>query len=223
MIEIVEQYISQMSDKYHRFYSWDLCYDKFEEFSNKRALSLELAFYLASWGMYRGSSGLLQRNYIVHEGAVEIICKNKYRELRCSFDHDFALNIIPLILELKNDLTTHYSKKEFYHNGECIITPTNTLLSKIMLGTLGCTPAYDRFFISGLKVTKKNHMQFSISSLTELTEFIKDNIDQIITCKQLIKSKIGKDYPVMKIIDMYFWQIGYNEEMNNRNLNLLSL
>lgn len=29
-------------------------------------LSLQLAFYLASWGMYRGSSFLLQKYYRVH-------------------------------------------------------------------------------------------------------------------------------------------------------------
>ena len=29
-------------------------------------LSLQLAFYLASWGMYRGSSFLIQKDYRVH-------------------------------------------------------------------------------------------------------------------------------------------------------------
>ena len=33
--------------------------------------AIQLAFYLASWGMYRGSSFLLQRAYSVHLGVIE--------------------------------------------------------------------------------------------------------------------------------------------------------
>ena len=33
--------------------------------------ALQLGFYLASWGMYRGSSFLLRRTYTVHEEVVE--------------------------------------------------------------------------------------------------------------------------------------------------------
>jgi hypothetical protein len=31
------------------------------------------------------------------------------------------------------------------------VSASNTLVTKIMLGTIGCVPAYDRFFIDGLK------------------------------------------------------------------------
>ena len=41
-------------------------------------LSLQLAFYLASWGMYRGSSFLLQKDYKVHEAVVKELLDSKY-------------------------------------------------------------------------------------------------------------------------------------------------
>ena len=51
-----------------RYRSWEYCYKAFHDArGNTNAdvdyLSLQLAFYLASWGMYRGSSFLLQKDY----------------------------------------------------------------------------------------------------------------------------------------------------------------
>lgn len=48
-------------DENGRYCSWEHCYSHFyKALGNKNAdidyLSLQLAFYLASWGMYRGSS-----------------------------------------------------------------------------------------------------------------------------------------------------------------------
>ncbi len=68
-----------------RYRSWEHCYKYFsstnfsspnKEFKKKIAC-LHLGFYLASWGMYRGSSFLLQKDYLVHMPAVELIIKRK--------------------------------------------------------------------------------------------------------------------------------------------------
>lgn len=61
-------------DKHHRFKSWEHCFQFFQ--SNYKKLdkedvldhaSLHLAFYLASWGMMRGGTFLLQKDYRIHE------------------------------------------------------------------------------------------------------------------------------------------------------------
>jgi len=44
-------------------------------------LCLHLAFYLASWGMYRGSSKLLQKDYKVHATSVKELMKKEYINL----------------------------------------------------------------------------------------------------------------------------------------------
>ena len=49
----VEKYLSNMvQDSNHRFKSWEYCYTAFGNLDSVDYLSLHLAFYLASWGMY---------------------------------------------------------------------------------------------------------------------------------------------------------------------------
>lgn len=66
-----EFYNQLKADENGRFRSWEHCYSHFMRARNQSEvdhdyLSLQLAFYLASWGMYRGSSFLLQKDYRVH-------------------------------------------------------------------------------------------------------------------------------------------------------------
>ena len=71
------------SDANGRYRSWEHCYKCFYDARNNPNcdydyLSLQLAFYLASWGMYRGSSFLLQKDYRVHIPVVEELLKTQY-------------------------------------------------------------------------------------------------------------------------------------------------
>ncbi len=73
-------------DQYGRYHSWEHCYKCFNDARHVRKpdydyLSLHLAFYLASWGMYRGSSFLLQKDYKVHIPIVNELLKKKYDRL----------------------------------------------------------------------------------------------------------------------------------------------
>ena len=96
------------------------------------------------------------------------------------------------------------------------ISPTDTLLSKILLGTLGCIPAYDRYFIVGLKEMNMKHTLFNDASINELFDFIDRNKIKLENAQKLILSKEKKYYPIMKILDMYFWQIGYDKEIKDK-------
>ena len=62
-----EFYEELRQDQNGRYRSWEYCYSSFGEARTGTIdvdyLSLQLAFYLASWGMYRGSSFLLQKDY----------------------------------------------------------------------------------------------------------------------------------------------------------------
>ena len=87
-------------DKNHRLKSWEHCYTQFKAVLNKNELSvtdrdylsLHLAFYLASWGMYRGSSFILERDYKVFYGVVEMHfnMNPKYNNNKAAF-HSKAL------------------------------------------------------------------------------------------------------------------------------------
>jgi len=220
ILEIIEKYIKGiLDDKYHRFSSWDNCFEVFSNSKKAEFKVLELAFYLASWGMYRGSSGLLQKNHFIHQGAVDILFSKTNQALKCNQTNEVIRENIKSILALKDELSAHYSNIYFTRGAEDPkpISPTDTLLSKIMLGTLGCVPAYDQYFIKGLKEMKMKHFGFNELSLTELFNFIDDNIKEIEQSQNLIKARMEKHYPLMKILDMYFWQIGYDKEIMEKN------
>lgn len=216
--EIIEKYLNAIvRDKFHRYRSWDNCFKSFSEKQSTENHSLQLAFYLASWGMYRGSSGLLQKNHLIHEGTVEIIYKSKYEPLKCNNLLDVSSRHIPLIMELKKELADHYKQIPFVRGiNESTISDTDTLLSKILLGTLACVPAYDRYFIVGLKAQLMDFTKFDESSLMELFNFIDFNKREIKNCQEKMQQTIDLHYPEMKILDMYFWQIGYDIEMEKK-------
>ena len=163
--------------------------------------------------MYRGSSGLLQKNHLIHKGAVDIAFSKTNQKLKCNQTMEVSRGNINSILELKNELAGHYSSINFTRGADKPkpISPTDTLLSKVILGTLGCVPAYDRYFINGLKEMKLQHTGFNESSLNELFNFSDNNKNEIRQAQKLIETKTQRHYPLMKILDMYFWQIGYNK------------
>lgn len=212
---VIDKYISAITkDEFHRYRSWDQCFKAFDSTKPTENQVLELAFYLASWGMYRGSSGLLQKNHLIHQGAVDILLSDSSQQIKCSNEREISKNDIKAILELKLKLAKHYKSITFTKGTVAPkpISPTDTLLSKVMLGTLGCVPAYDRYFIGGFKEMNLEHSSFSRSSLDELFTFIETNKVEIQNAQRLIKQKTKNHYPFMKILDMYFWQIGYDKE-----------
>ncbi|APQ18785.1 hypothetical protein [Maribacter hydrothermalis] len=197
MEETIRKYIFNNNQKFQRYNSWNHCFQAFSEIEDEKLLSLHLGFYLASWGMYRGSSKLLERDYLVHVDAVKII-KN-YFYLRCYPENEVAIKKVEDITNLIEELSFYYQKT---HN----VTPTDTLISKIILGTLGCLPAFDRFFIDGVKQEQFGFKTLKPKSLTQLFEFVDENNQEL----KLIRTA-HPQYPIMKIVDMYFWQIGYEQ------------
>lgn len=100
------------ADSNGRYRSWEHCYKCFNDARNNSAsdldyLSLQLAFYLASWGMYRGSSFLLQKDYKVHVPVVEELLKVHYNGL-------FGLECIEL---RKNDVQKKLTELNWFMIG----------------------------------------------------------------------------------------------------------
>jgi hypothetical protein len=213
---MLESYLEPgRKDASNRSHSWRHCYQAFCEKKDENVLSLHLGFYLASWGMYRGSSGLLQKDYTVHHGAVEIMRKADYADLHFTRENRIDLSkeeeLISKLLMLKKELEEYYERIEYYKDGEKQpkkVTATETLISKIMLGSLGCVPAYDRFFIDGLRAEGIKGLSFSKKSLQSLFQFIRihENVLREIQTNLYEKDKVH--YPIMKLVDMYFWMCG---------------
>ncbi|WFM79137.1 hypothetical protein P7F70_06255 [Streptococcus pluranimalium] len=83
------------------------------------------------------------------------------------------------------------------------------------MGTLGCVIAYDRYFIAGIKNKKVAIGNYNIKSIMQLVDFYEKNADQLEYARKKMEIE-GLLYPQMKIIDMGFWQIGFDLETNKR-------
>lgn len=101
-------------DENGRYRSWEHCYSNFCHAREKVEvdcdyLSLQLAFYLASWGMYRGSSFLLQKDYKIHIPVVKELLQKKHRPLvgiACKYLKD--ANNQRLLNDINNYLMEYY-------------------------------------------------------------------------------------------------------------------
>ena len=60
------------------------------------------------------------------------------------------------------------------------------------------------------------YIKFNEASLNELFDFIDAHKNEIKQCQKLL-GETEIHYPAMKIIDMYFWQIGYDKDLNRQN------
>lgn len=203
----VETFINEKSND--RYNSWELCYNEFLKFKNLypkekeiEHLSLHLMGYLASWGMYRGSSALLRDySYMVHKELIPILLKEENCKL-------FSLNVIEntegflrLLYKVYDEIKGYYEKLE--NNEGKRMKPSHTLITKILLGVYGCIPAYDRNVVSALR-----KLNIKSNKFEALIEYIKSNESLITQFKSC--SKRFPQYTFMKIVDIYLWKTGSN-------------
>lgn len=211
---VIQQYVqSAISDQHHRYHSWDHCRKVFSEIQSTSLHSLHLGFYLASWGMYRGSGGLLQRNHTIHAGPTDIYYSGRFDHLKCFLGTEVDEGQLSSVISLRDAISAYYQTILFKRGNNELrpISATDTLISKIILGTFGCVPAFDDFFIKGLKAAQIKKRRFNEDGLREIFKFQRENREEIEQCALVILENSGVHYPAMKIIDMYFWQIGYDQ------------
>ena len=87
-------------------------------------------------------------------------------------------------------------------------------MTKIVLGALGCVPAYDRYFIDGLREGGLSPFRPSKDGIKALVSFYSNHREQFDGLQAKIKTVAGTTYPAMKLVDMYFWQIGFEQDSN---------
>lgn len=197
--------------------SWEHCYRVFRDARTDPSpdydyLSLHLAFYLASWGMYRGSSFLLQKDYKVLVPVVKEILKPEYDCLFGVACADLRESEVQDSLEkLCADIAEHFGPIRDEVAGRKVASSVSpVLITKILMGTLGCVPAYDRFFVDGIKKYKVTTQEYSLDSVLRLVDFYEEHNDRLEEARRAMQSD-DLIYPQMKLLDMGFWQIGYDD------------
>lgn len=156
--------------------SYHFCYNYFRNFyedkhiedisssNNVEVSCLQLGFYLASWGMYRGSNEIFKKSIVVYEEVIKEISKE---QLLWEIDVDnYSNENINAILKFNDKLKEHFEK--------CKINATDTLTTKIMMGVFGCVPAFDTNFKKAIRGSMLNE-----KSLIKIKDFYNKNNDII--------------------------------------------
>jgi hypothetical protein len=187
-----------------RYASFDYCFNYFQSFreagnvpaiaepANIQLSCLHLGFYLASWGMLRGSADLLQRSARHLIPVIESIARA-----------DSAL------WEIDAHCYTEPNIRQLLDAGrvfrEARPGMSDILVTKIMLGVFGNVPAFDTNFKKGFRVAT-----FGPKALREIGAFYDEHrkvIDEYRT--QTIDFVSGqltsRKYTRAKVIDMIFF------------------
>ena len=214
-----EFYNDLNSDENGRYRSWEHCYSNFIKARGRDDvdydyLSLQLAFYLASWGMLRGSSFLMQRNPAYLTELVKWI----YEQPQATWliDVEDYPNKKKEVLSLYTQVKSHLIGEK---NHQAV-----TLVTKVLLGVFAIIPAYDRFFKDTFSEIAGEKCGFSTpneTSLNIIAQFYQENREEIdaLSKSHSILDFDGKPtnyrYSKAKIIDMYGFQVGRNKVSEN--------
>lgn len=208
--EVLENF-ETMRKPYHRYSSFDYCYNYFlntnDLAEDMEKSCLELSFYLASWGMFRGSSFLLQKSAKHFQKTIEYINSLDRKVWKIDVDNYNETNFETLI-EIYNNL----DKKLEIANSRSI-----TLVTKTMMGVFGITPAFDTYFCNTFKnisMRRCSFNSFNINSLKVIKEFydynknIIDDSSKKTYTLDFNGKKTNINYTKAKIIDMYGFKKG---------------
>lgn len=161
--------------------------------------------------MYRGSSFLLWKDYLVHKEVVLHLLKHKVFQ---TMDFgDVTQGELEEIFGLITWVKAWYQENVNTVNGQKTkINVTDTLATKIILGALGCVPAYDRYFIAGLRSKGFRFSELRLRHLLDMANFYRKNRPGFDSAQEAIHQRSGIYYPPMKLVDMYFWTLGVKTE-----------
>lgn len=188
-----------------RYASFDYCFNYFQSHHEEGRLGelvrgedlqlscLHLGFYLASWGMFRGSAELLRRSVRTFVPVVEALVSAP----TALWDLDVHLYNETTILEV---LGYRDRLRAALHEAA-----SDILVTKVMLGTMGCVPAFDNYFKNGFRCST-----FGPKALRRVGQFYRDHADVIEAHRNLTLDFItgrptDRRYTRAKVIDMIFF------------------
>lgn len=169
-------------------------------------MCLHLAWYLASWGMLRNSF-LAQHDHLIHRRAIAVLLEPRWERLWAADAETLSQpKQAAQVEQLGNELNRAYGEAA---NLDRDIS--DTLVTKILLGTLGCTPAYDRYFKTAARSYGRGLAQFGGRSVCALARLYLANQERFEPLRANCSAE-GVEYPPMKMLDMCFFMDGLLRE-----------
>lgn len=187
-----------------RYASFDYCFNYFQSFKEDNNISaiadskhiqnscVQLAFYLASWGMLRGSSFLLEKSSKFYEPLIAYIAGTS-REIWNIDADNYTKDNIKMFLKCKDGIRKALG---------CENNPTDTLITKIMLGVFANIPAFDNFFKKAFSLYYCDEK--ALLKIANFYEQNKTKIDSYHICTFDFNngSETTREYTKAKLIDM---------------------
>ncbi len=159
---------------------------------------------------------MLQANYKYYIRVVGLLIEPRYNDLwKVDYRDDKSREkILNLLFELSEKLRRTMKENNRYIDSKYGDNePSETLITKIIMATMGCVPAYDTYFKEGLKRFLKTSSEgsgiaFRRSAFERLLKFTREND----TLKGIygieMRTVSGVAYPPMKLLDYQFWKAG---------------
>lgn len=202
-------------DENKRMSSFDYCYNYF--YNNKNNLvgdnmersCMELWSFLASWGMLRSRGNMYQRSPASLAGIIDYINEKKHYNLWNIDIPNYSTETVECLIEIYNGL--------FFKIKAINVTPTLTLVTKIMMGVWGCIPAFDRYFRKWLMKDINpyyNYNKLSKEMLNGISSFYnyKDHAESFgrihINTINIGGKKTNNTYTQAKLVDMFGYTKG---------------
>lgn len=191
-----------------RYASFDYCFNYFQSHLKEGRLDdllkgdalqlscLHLGFYLASWGMLRGKAELLKRSVRTYVRVVE--------KLVAAPAHLWTLDVDGYDETAIKDLDEFGKQlRPTLHDGA-----SDVLLTKVLLGTMGCVPAFDRYFKKGFRCSR-----FGPKALWRIGQFYQEHAEAIEAGRERsldfdTGQRTQRRYTQAKGIDMIFFVEG---------------
>jgi hypothetical protein len=192
-----------------RYASFDYCFNYFQSCREQDRIEsicspeciqqscLQLGFYLASWGMLRGSTILLNKSARFYIRILEAIARCDERLWK--IDVPYSDEDIQLLLRAGETFCEALDNKA-----------SDTLVTKIMLGVFGNVPAFDDFVKTGFGI---KHFKNALDGacLKRVTAFYEQNKAEIDGYRPIytFDFRAGQDtqrrYTKAKLVDMVGW------------------
>ena len=197
--------------------SYDFCYGYFQTRRHHLAENIEMSClhlwsYLASWGMLRGSSVLLNDcSMKVLSGIIGYLDTLTDEEWELDIDDYTDEASRNKVIKIYNDISSLIEQID--------VTATVTLVTKIMMGTIGCVPAIDDSLARSFREEFKENMplyafrRLNKQALERFYEFYNANKDDFNAKKYPVRDFEGREldnlfYKKAKLMDMYGWNKG---------------
>jgi hypothetical protein len=189
-------------------YIWDESRTDWDDLTSEDQIettALHIGFYLANWGMFRGSSGLLQNsNLDLMKALAKLLFEGQGPELLELSMADFAEDA-PNLANHQKTLDSLLGSMESLASN---VSWTDTLKTKILMGVWGECPALDRFYISACRDIFPRRPFITKAcgkGLTALAGVVRELNPSTLHLKT---GRLKLPYPTARIMDMALFQYG---------------